>query len=391
MRLTAPTHQKPRILIVDDEADNIELLTTLFEADCRIDSSTSGELALKYTQQHDYDAVLLDIMMHPINGFEVLKSIRQEKTILDLPVIVLSAMQSSDDIVKGMRLGANDYITKPFNIDVVSARVHTQIALKRLMNERRQMIENLRSANALNARMMQIASHDLKNPLNNLRLMIAIMRRQLDDQNQFTTMLNMTDESLRNMLGVVEDFLDQPQQVGQHYAEQPRLQTIDTQTVVHHLIQEYQATAVQKGLHMSVDVQGNVQGDTTRIAQVISNLLSNAIKYSPTDGDIIITSERRAGMWRLSIRDYGPGIPEAERESLFQPFSQISTQPTGGETSTGLGLWIVAEMMRMQGGRVGVTHLRDGTCFWIELPLAETDLSSRHSSSGPASAGAAFS
>lgn len=369
--ITLVNPYKPRLLIVDDEDDNIELLTYLFEPDCHVDSCYSGPQALQHIQEHEYDAVLLDIMMPIMNGFDVLHTVRRKKDILELPIILLSAMQGTDDIVNGMRSGANDYITKPFNVDIVVARVQTQMALRRMMVERRDATENLRSANALTERMMQIASHDLKNPLNNLRLMTAIMQRQLERNNyeQLTAMINLMDESFQTMLGVVENFLDLPNGT-QESDLVPQLEPIDVGNVVDRIIQEYQVAAAQKALHIGVDVQGIVQADMTRITQVISNLLSNAIKYSPLQASILISSEQMHHVWRLNVRDYGPGIPVTERHKLFKPFSQISNEPTGGEASTGLGLWIVAEMMRLQGGRAGVNHLDDGSCFWIELPMA---------------------
>ena len=103
--------------------------------------------------------------------------------------------------------------------------------------------------------------------------------------------------------------------------------------------------------------------------------MSNAIKYSPKDSTVYLYAQidEDAQLWRLFIEDSGDGIPEDEQQYLFKPFSKehISTEPTAGETSTGLGLWIVSEMTAIQGGRVGMHNTDNyGACFWIELPLA---------------------
>jgi signal transduction histidine kinase len=98
-------------------------------------------------------------------------------------------------------------------------------------------------------------------------------------------------------------------------------------------------------------------------------LLSNAIKYSPFETTVTIWAEQVGGQIRLNVADQGPGIPPAERARLFQEFSKLSPRPTGGESSTGLGLWISKQLIEMQHGKIGVDCPADGgSVFWIQLP-----------------------
>jgi len=108
---------------------------------------------------------------------------------------------------------------------------------------------------------------------------------------------------------------------------------------------------------------------SARLHQIISNLVSNAVKYSPEGRVVTVSAELHNGNVRINVADEGPGIPEAERENLFEPFGKLSTKPTGGESSSGLGLWIVRELVALHHGKLGVESPADGgSIFWVELP-----------------------
>lgn len=366
------TRPTPRLLIVDDESFNTELLARVFRRNCDVDTASDGKTALEMLVQADYDVVLLDIMMPILNGLDVLKIIRNSSDITELPVILISAISDKADVARGIRLGANDYITKPIDVDTVQARVNTQVMLKQLVDERTQMIARLQSANEMRARMMQVASHDLKNPLNNLKMLITIMRNQAGDDKKLQKMLNMSEESIKAMLSVVDDFLGTQAISGTDIRVD--LRPIDSYNIVRRVANQYGVMAHNKHITLKADdIQGTVIADDKRLVQVIGNLLSNAIKYSPMDSTVRLYSEHDDQLWRLYVQDQGPGIDEDEQAFLFQPFAKnkISTKPTAGEGSTGLGLWIVYEMMRLQDGHVGLDTPAEGGCrFWIELPIA---------------------
>ncbi|MEP7290138.1 MAG: ATP-binding protein, partial [Chloroflexota bacterium] len=114
-----------------------------------------------------------------------------------------------------------------------------------------------------------------------------------------------------------------------------------------------------------------VMADQRLLRQVVGNLVSNAIKFSPPGTQTCLWADVVNDRVRIYVADGGPGIPPEERGKLFTMFSKLSTRPTGGETSTGLGLWIVKELIQLQGGRVGIDQPADGgSAFWVELPAA---------------------
>lgn len=363
-----------RLLIVDDEPFNLQLLSRLFEHTCDVDKAKNGKEALKLLAEKPYDVVLLDIMMPEMNGLEVLDHIRGDFDISELPVVLISALNQTSQVARGIQMGANDYIAKPIDVDIVLARVNTQIQLKSLIDERQRMIARLQSANELKARMMQVASHDLKSPLNNLQLLNSIMGRTLDNPAKVQKSLKMQRDTLDAMLSVIQDFLDSS--IARSTEILVNLQDLNSTLIVQQVLSQYAVAAYNKNIHLEGgEIEGTIRADRNRLLQVLGNLISNALKYSPSDSTTKLFTEidHEKQNWRLNIVDEGAGIPDEEQDFLFRPFSRdnISTQPTGGEASTGLGLWIVHELMWLQGGRVGMYNMEGaGACFWIELPLA---------------------
>jgi two-component system sensor histidine kinase/response regulator len=347
-------YNRARILIVDDEVLNQKVLKYILQADYELAYAQNGVEALELLRSQSFDLVLLDMRMPIMDG-----------------ATTLTATSELNEVVSSIRLGANDYITKPLDAPLVKARVETQILLKRLMDERREAIKALEAANQLKARMMQVASHDLRNPLNNLKMLLAFIRASLQNPSAIESVLPIADQGIETMLHIIQDFLSTVTFDGTGVPLV--LEQLRGSRLVEQVVEQYSLVANAKAIQLDLQVQDAwVIADGQRLQQVIGNLLSNAIKYSPPGSQVLVRSCRTEEQWRLEIYDSGAGIPENERCYLFTPFSKnlISTQPTDGESSTGLGLWIAAEMMRLQSGRIGMeSPEQGGCCFWLELPL----------------------
>lgn len=367
-------NEVPRLLIADDDELSLLLMSEILGDVGDIDTAKNGHEALLMIEREDYDLVILDLMMPVMTGLDLLQVVRSRKDIAALPVILVSGINDEQKIAWGIRMGANDYLAKPLDTNVLHARVSTQIRLKQLNDERNHLIGRLQSANQLKTRMMQIASHDLNNPMNNLKMLTSVMLREVGDNEKLAKMLQMQNDSLATMVAVVNDFLDTS--VSSADGMTLELKPIDCMPILQQIISQYTVAAAGKDINLKLrQIRGQVLADERRLSQVIGNLVSNAIKYSPKESDVYIFTQTNLenNIWRLNIVDSGQGIPEEEQQFLFKPFSKanISTQPTDGEASTGLGLWIVSEMMKIQSGSVGMENAEDGgACFWIELPLA---------------------
>jgi two-component system, sensor histidine kinase and response regulator len=361
---------RARLLIVDDEQMNLDLMRRIFKT-YDVTTASSGKEALEWVAKKPFDVVLLDIMMPHMNGLEVLERVRKEHVAAELPIILVSALSERKGVANGIRMGANDYIIKPIDIEDILVRVQTQLTLKNYTDERKRLIDFSNNLIQRQERLMQVASHDLKNSLNNLQMLIVLLRKTFAEDTSTLNLLNMAEQSIKTANSVVQEFLDV--NLKEEETVKVNLQPTDARRIIIEVVNQYAVMAFNKDIRIhATDIDGVVMADGHRLSQVISNVLSNAIKYSPLHSDVFLNTMEQEGIWQLTIADSGDGIPEAERANLFQPFSQISTKPTNGEASTGLGLWIVREMIRLQHGEVGAYFPEEGgSHFWIQLPRVD--------------------
>jgi len=364
------TDRLPLLLIVDDEPANLVLLRRRFEPHYRVMCVSGGQAALDMLVQAPFDLILLDIMMPRINGLETLARIRENPKTADIPVILVSSLSDSNNVVQGLQQGANDYVTKPIEMDVLLARVETQLTLKRLQDERKQHIAELQAAGEMKDRFLQMASHDLKGPLGNIGMAQYLLRKILVDDAEGMQLLDIIETTVETMETVIKEFLDS---AALHSGQiDLRLETVEVATLIEELTTQYRLSAIKKDITLVVsDTPGLIRADRSHSMQALGNLVSNAIKYSPHHSTVRIWSEATDTHVRVCVADQGQGIPADEHDLLFTQFGKLSPRPTDGESSTGLGLWIVKHLATIQNGQVGVVCPPEGgSIFWIELPVA---------------------
>jgi two-component system sensor histidine kinase/response regulator len=356
------------MLIVDDEPANLLLMRRVFTPEFEITAAQDGQEAVNALGREPFDIVLLDIMMPVLNGLQVLKIIRSSPELASLPVILVSALDEGPDIANGLALGANDYITKPVDVNVVMARVQTQLMLQRMLEERSETIHDLRRVQEIRERFFRIATHDMKSPLTNIRLAYFLLRKQLGDNPAFANPLQSIGSSVDKMQQIIHDFLDNALL---HSGKLDlHIEPITVEKLVFDVAEQYELAAAHKQITLQVGkTPGTIHADYARMSQVLSNLVSNALKYSPEQTTVRLWSEEHRTMVALFVADEGPGIAPHERDKLFKEFGRTSAQPTGGESSTGLGLWIVKHLVNLHGGVVGVDcPTEGGSIFWASLP-----------------------
>jgi two-component system, sensor histidine kinase and response regulator len=360
----------PLILAVDDERANLTLLERLLKTHYRVMSVTNGQAALDMLDQAPFDLVLLDIMMPDMDGLQVLQRMRGNPATSDTPVILISALSETQDVTHGLGIGANDYIIKPIDMDVTLARVQTQLVLKQLQDERKRTIAELKAAQEIKNRLLKIASHDLKGPMMNIRMVNLLLRKAADDIPDGEMLLNATDASLEAMHTVIKDFLDTAaMEIGEPDIHPDN---VDLAALTHDLMAEHKINAMRKNIMLEIsDLSATIYADAARFQQALGNLVSNAIKYTYPDTTVTIWRECDDRNVTIFVADQGAGIPASEQDRLFTQFGKLSTRPTGGEASTGLGLWIVKHLISLQGGETGFECPPEGgSIFWIRMPLA---------------------
>jgi signal transduction histidine kinase len=318
--------------------------------------------------QAPFDLVLLDIMMPQMDGLQVLQHIRSNPKTADLPVILISALAEGQQIARGLECGANDYVTKPIDMDVTLARVQTQIALKQLQDERKQTIAELKAVHEMKDRLLRMASHDLKGPLTNIRLATLLLKGASECVPDGAELLEAVEASVETMQNVIEDFLDNA--AAQTGTLDMHFECLDLDLLVEEVLAEHKVNAVRKNITLQTrDITGKIYADLARFRQVLSNLVSNAVKYTLPDTQVTLWAEWTKTHATIYVADQGEGIPANEQDKLFTQFGKLTPRPTGGESSTGLGLWIVKHLVTLQNGEVGfIAPPEGGSTFWIKIP-----------------------
>jgi signal transduction histidine kinase len=206
--------------------------------------------------------------------------------------------------------------------------------------------------------------------LSNIRIAQFYLRNLVGDDPEAANALDTIETTIESMQEVVDEFLDTA--ALQQGGLQLKLEVIQVEELLWEMVTQYSMAAQRKNIAMIVGASpGTVRADPSMAQQIVGNLLSNALKYSPLGSTVTLSASVSADRVRICVADQGPGIPEAERGQLFQPFAKLSTRPTGGESSTGLGLWISSQFVAVQRGAIGADFPTDGgSIFWVELPAS---------------------
>ncbi len=360
-----------RLLVVEDDPLNQQYLKLLLRHEYTVETASDADEAFLKLAQQEFDLVLLDIMLPRLSGLEILEQLRRHPDTEQIPVILVSAKANPEDVAKGLQLGASDYVTKPIEQNVLLARLQTQLKIKQLSDEKDRTIQRLEEAKTLNGQLSRIASHDLKNPLHNIQIAGHLLRDEVPGNDRALQLLNSIDMGVTAMRSIIRDFMDLiALQTGVIEFNQ---EAVWLWEIIIGTAMQYEIPAEEKNITLEIkDVEGEVIADRSRLEQIVTNLVSNAVKYSPIGSTVRIWTEPHSGCVRLCVADEGAGVPEAERDQLFQEFARISTRPTGGEDSTGLGLWIVRHLATHQNGQVGADFPDEGgSVFWVQLPSVD--------------------
>ena len=361
------------ILVVDDTLPNLRLLTSLLqEQGYSTRGVPTGDMALTVVQTAPPDLILLDVNMPGLDGYEVCRRLKSDLQTRDIPILFISALDETADKVRGFAVGAVDYITKPFQVEEVLARVQTHLDLRRLQQITQAQIQALQQSNAELDAFAHTVAHDLKTPLTNVQLYADILRRRLakhDDPQVQRSLSHLFENTLR-MGQIIEALLLlagvrnqrvnlKPLHMGEIVAQAVwRLQT--------------QARVAEAEIYVSPDWPTAV-GYAPWVEEVWYNYLSNGLKYGgrpcrlELGGTLLpdpINNQPQARFW---VRDNGPGIASEIENILFEEFTQLTPAQRDGY---GLGLSIVRRITHRLGGVVGYeTTLDKGTVFYFTLPV----------------------
>jgi len=360
--------KKASILIVDDNAQNLQLMGSIvYDQGYNVSISTSGDNALESISQQMPDLILLDIQMPEMDGFEVCKILKSNSITKDIPIVFLTAVTDSENIVRGFEMGAADYITKPFNKKELIARIATQVELK---NSR----EKLTELNATKDKFFSIIAHDLRNPTFALKL---LLHQLISDYSSYSKgdilhYLNGLEDATENLHVLLEDLLLWSK--SQWGGFEINFESLNIKTIVDDKIAKCQSAARNKNIEIRSTVSGDIYANADRmmLKTVILNLISNAIKFTKDHGTIEISAKISEKNILISVEDSGSGMNETELNKLFSLDQSVhlkgSNKEDVKEDVNGLGLILCKEFTERNGGEISVTSEKGkGSIFSITL------------------------
>jgi two-component system sensor histidine kinase/response regulator len=363
------------ILVVEDNAPLLEGIRDLLEVSgYRVLTAGSAVQALAVLESSHPDLIVSDIMMPGMDGYELFERVRQRPDLLDTPFVFLTARGEKADIRRGKELGADDYITKPFEEEDLLVVVRAKMARRRALRQQRED-----QFGELKRTIVATLSHEFRTPLTyviNYSEMLGSQGAQIDPD-EFRQFMQGIRRGAERLHRLVLDFITLVElETGEAESMfQFRRRVMDDLSPwLRTVVKGYQETAEARGLRLEIDVPDGlapVVADEVYLANAIGRLLDNAIKFSkPTSEWVRVRAEADRASLRLSVQDQGVGIRQEELDSLFTLFHQID-RPKQEQQGTGSGLAICKGIVEIHGGRVEVASEQGvGSTFTIRLPLA---------------------
>ena len=363
-----------KILIVDDVMSNVLLLKVLLTNEkFAIATASNGRQALEQVEKENPDLVLLDVMMPDMSGFEVAQHLKSNPNTADIPIIFLTALNSTADIVKGFQVGANDFISKPFNKEELIIRVTHQISLvaaKRLILSK---TEELQRTIAGRDKLYSVIAHDLRSPMGSIKMVLNMLILNLPSEKigaEMYELLTMANQTTEDVFSLLDNLLKWTKsQIGKLNVV---YQDVDLVEVTDGVIEIFSMVASLKKIRIREmkPEKMMVNADIDMLKTVVRNLLSNAIKFSKENSEVLVKMEEVDGMAVVSVQDYGCGISEEGQKKLLHTDTHFSTFGTNNEEGSGLGLLLCLDFVNKNGGKLWFTSKQgEGSVFSFSVPL----------------------
>ena len=367
------------ILIVDDTPENIDVLNDLLRKFKR-KVALNGERALKIAfSDPSPDIILLDIMMPGMSGYEVCEELRKNEQTKDIPIIFLTAKSEKEDVIKGFDLGAQDYVTKPFDARELIKRVKTHLQLKiqremlESMNETleqkvqertKQLKESNDELEHANKKLMvldeakstflKMVSHEVRTPLNGIIGASSLLKDSFgedEEMKEFIDMLCISSNRLEKISSLALI-------ITELQANKDNL-TTSNENVYELLSKAIQSIKyVAKERNVSIDTNDIVRNLDINAAYMLvikafEIVLDNAVRFSPENKTIKITARKVNGNKQIEFTDFGPGFSDEKLKELFKPF-EVGLKHE--ESHSGISLCAVKMIMESHNAEINIKN-----------------------------------
>jgi two-component system sensor histidine kinase/response regulator len=378
------------LLVVDDQATNRDVLSRRLERQGHtVVTANNGSDALAVMRERPFDLVLLDIMMPDMDGYEVLRRIKSDGSFQHVPVVMISALDELQSVVRCIAAGAEDYLAKPFEPTLLQARIDACLEKKRsrdretlLYDELRKNYKRLEEAEKLRDDLRNMIVHDLRTPLTAVIAGVDMLGRGSGLDEMQREMIAIAAGGGRTLLGMINDLLDvEKMEAGMmalHYED------LSAAALVANAIAEIRSLAEDSGTSLVTVLEEGLEtfsGDANKLGRTLVNLIANAIRFTP-GGTVTITADIDRAIddraiedraidgtrnVRFAVADTGRGIPADAFERIFEKFGQLDAHSRVG---TGLGLAFCKLAVEAHGGRITVESTPGaGSTFSFTVPL----------------------
>jgi two-component system sensor histidine kinase/response regulator len=365
------------LLVVDDDPANRDVLSRRLERQGHhLRTAGSGLEALALMRTSPFDVVLLDILMPDMDGYEVLGQIKADEALRHVPVIMISAVDEVQSVVRCIEAGADDYLTKPFDPTLLRARVSASLEKKRgrdreavLYAQLQENYTRLQEVEKLRDDLRNMIVHDLRTPLTAVIAGVEMLASHGELSELQRTMISIAAGGGRTLLGLINDLLDvEKMESGASLLQYTELSAA---TLVSNAVEQVCSLAEMESTALVSDVAADLPpfaGDQNKLCRTLVNLIANAIKFTHAGTVSVSASQDDPAHIRFAIRDTGTGIPAESFERIFEKFGQLGA---GHRVGTGLGLTFCKLAVEAHGGTIEVESMPGvGSTFSFTIPVA---------------------
>lgn len=330
-----------------------------------LDAGNGGDALRILEREKRVQVLIVDFALKDIPSYTLVAKVRERHSADELVIIGISDINERNVAIHFIKSGASDMLVYPFLPEELHCRVNRSL-------EQIEHFHKLIELNQQKNRLMGMAAHDIRGPVGNIAAACKMLRANTLRPERRDELFRMVEQGSGEVLRLLNDLLDVSAIESGQLKVQP--EPMDVRTLLQQRVAFYATAAEQKDIRLQAQLPEapSVRGDAARLAQVIDNLLSNAIKFSPRGSEVCIRLTVTGPMLTVWVIDQGVGIPPQEADRLFKAFSTISSKPTEGESSTGLGLAICKNIVTQHGGEIGLAESSGKGCsFYFTLPVAQ--------------------
>ena len=362
-----------KLLVVDDVQTNVLLLKALLGKEgYGILVANNGQEALEVIRNENPDLILLDVMMPGMDGMSFAKKIKSDKFRCEIPIIFLTALDDTQSIVNGFKLGAGDFISKPFRKEELMVRIKHQLSLvaaRRIIEEKN---EELRKTIAGRDKMYSVIAHDLRSPMASMKMllntiMMSVEKDKIDPD--IFDMLEMSNKTSEEVFSLLDNLLKWTKSQLGKLTVIP--QKLDISGLTDGVVEVMNSVAEVKHIKLiRTDHESFfVYVDIEMIKSILRNLISNAVKFSNPDSEIKVGIKAEDGKVIVSVTDSGKGIKKEDQHKLLKDSTHFTTYGTNSEEGSGLGLLLCRDFARKNGGELWFESEENlGSVFSFSLP-----------------------